>query len=225
MKTNIFAQISSTFGPPRQTSNLLRGSVRAMVLGAIFLGGAAASVQAQIGNNFTDNSPTIDTDVSSLITTGSGYDAWSGSVRRHVVDFQVAGSSLKWERTYNSSNAHWSFAYTYQMVYRPIYQTENIVYTDGRQSHFEVGTKERLFNQPPTSKEGDTTYATSNVYLADGSIVYFDHVTQRIGEPDQQTPTYQIVDTYTSQFMVDRYGHGIDFSWQPVDDYNSRLVG
>src|ERR1700726_213463 len=61
--------------------------------------GATASLQGQIGNNFTDKSPTIDTDVSSLIATGGGYDAWTGSARRHVVDFEVSGAipGLKWE--------------------------------------------------------------------------------------------------------------------------------
>ena len=53
-------------------------------------------------------SPTIDTDVGSLIATGCGYDAWTGSARRNVVDFEVPGAvsehGLKWQRTYNSSS-------------------------------------------------------------------------------------------------------------------------
>ena len=56
-----------------------------------------------------DATPTTNTDVSSFITTGYGYDAWTGSARRVVHDiFPVAGSlargALKLDRTYNSHN-------------------------------------------------------------------------------------------------------------------------
>ena len=75
MKTNILTQISATIRRPRQTSILLQGSVGAVALAAILLCAATASVHAQIGGDFVDRSPTIDTDVSSLIATGCGYDA------------------------------------------------------------------------------------------------------------------------------------------------------
>jgi hypothetical protein len=58
-----------------------------------------------------DATPTTNTDVSSFIATGCGYDAWTGSARRVVHDiFPVAGSiaagGLKIDRTYSShSNA------------------------------------------------------------------------------------------------------------------------
>src|SRR5947208_8671421 len=53
--------------------------------------------------------PTTNTDVSSFVATGCGYDAWTGSARRVVHDiFPVAGSiaagGLKIDRTYSSHN-------------------------------------------------------------------------------------------------------------------------
>jgi RHS repeat-associated protein len=231
MLTSFLSSKSSKTASANHGRGWFRNASASLTL-ALLMCATTASTRAQIGNSFTDSSPTIDTDVSSLIVTGCGYDAWTGSVRRHVVDFEVPGAigqhGLKWERTYNSSTGQWSFAYTYQMLWRPFYQTENIVYPDGRQSHFEVGTKERLFNRPdpnnPNTSSG-TSYGLSDVYLEDGSIVHFYHTTERIGEPDQQRPTYEILDTYAPLGMQDRYGHGLTFSWEAVDDYNSRLIG
>src|SRR4051794_6380297 len=61
-----------------------------------------------------DFSPTTDTDVSSTIMTGCGYDAWTGAARRSVVDLEVPGAiggyGLKWTRNYSSSGVLWSFA-------------------------------------------------------------------------------------------------------------------
>ena len=56
-----------------------------------------------------DATPTTHTDVSSFISTGCGYDAWTGSARRVVHDiFPVAGSlakgGLRLDRTYSSHN-------------------------------------------------------------------------------------------------------------------------
>ncbi|MGI8956575.1 MAG: hypothetical protein ACR2II_06640 [Chthoniobacterales bacterium] len=56
-----------------------------------------------------DATPTTNTDVSSFIGTGCGYDAWTGSARRVVHDiYPVAGSiaagGLRLDRTYSSHN-------------------------------------------------------------------------------------------------------------------------
>ena len=56
-----------------------------------------------------DATPTTNTDVSSFIATGCGYDAWTGSARRVTHDiFPVPGSlatgGLKLDRTYSSHN-------------------------------------------------------------------------------------------------------------------------
>ena len=64
----------------------------------------ASHTQAQTGGapSAPDGSP--DTlDVSTMINTGSGYDAWTGGITREVVDFEVPGAvsehGLKWTRT------------------------------------------------------------------------------------------------------------------------------
>ena len=52
-----------------------------------------ASAQAPPSLAPEDATPTTNTDVSSFIATGCGYDAWTGSARRVVHDiFPVAGS-------------------------------------------------------------------------------------------------------------------------------------
>jgi hypothetical protein len=70
---------------------------------------AVSQVRAQIPvpPNADKVSPTVSADISSEITTGSGYDAWTGSVRRRVVDIEIPGAvssqGLKYVRTYSSS--------------------------------------------------------------------------------------------------------------------------
>ena len=129
---------------------------------------------AQIGTapNATDVSPTIDTDTSSFIATGCGYDAWTGSARRGITDFEVPGAvsghGLKWQRTYNASTGLWSFSYTWRLFYRPFFQnTQNAFYPDGRGSHFEVGTKERYFQGQDA--QGNKW---SELYLDDGEALF-----------------------------------------------------
>jgi len=82
-----------------------------------------SDLQAQVSPpSATDLSPTMDTEVSSLIHTGCGYDAWTGSVHRSVTDLEVPGAvsslGLKWVRTYNSGSSSlpsgWSFSYTWR---------------------------------------------------------------------------------------------------------------
>lgn len=66
-----------------------------------------------------DATPTTNTDVSSMISTGGGYDAWTGSARRTVHDIAVAGSigggGLNFVRTYSSHTSGWSWSYDWGM--------------------------------------------------------------------------------------------------------------
>ena len=84
--------------------------------GGVGFSNLAAQVQAP---SATDVSPTVNTEVSSVINTGSGYDAWTGSAHRQITDLKVPGAvsshGLKWTRTYNSANSRmWSYAYTWR---------------------------------------------------------------------------------------------------------------
>jgi len=83
---------------------------------------AVSNLHAQVSPPSTnDVSPTVNTEVSSLIHTGCGYDAWTGSVRRQITDLEVPGAvsslGLKWVRTYNSHSygvGGWSFSWTWR---------------------------------------------------------------------------------------------------------------
>ena len=95
-------------GPKRERGRHAR-FLSAAVIVAIF--GFCATVKGQAPPTLApeDATPTTNTDVSSFIATGCGYDAWTGSARRVVHDiFPVAGSigagGLKLDRTYSSHN-------------------------------------------------------------------------------------------------------------------------
>jgi RHS repeat-associated protein len=182
------------------------------LLVAILVCAAADSLHAQISGIPTDSSPTIDTDISSLIATGCGYDAWTGSARRNVVDFEVPGAvsehGLKWERTYSSSSGGWSFAYTWSVANRPYYTTgPHIGFPDGRsQRAGETGTKERLFDT------GNRGSGTTDVYLADGSIVEFDRYSATVGSQENYW-----VDYYTPLWLKDRHGRQTMLTWEQAD--------
>lgn len=168
-----------------------------------------SSLAAQ--NGASEVSPTSGYDVSSLITTGCGYDAWTGSTHRHVVDFEVPGAinshGLKWERTYNSATNTWSFGYNWKLEWKPSFNRVNAFFPDGRQSHFEVGIKERYFQ----GQDADGT-KWSEVYLEDGSIVHFSRDSVWVGEPDHVPPDNVLVDFYQPLWMKDRYGRQISIA-------------
>src|SRR5437016_1787927 len=73
--------------------------------GGVAFSNLAAQVSAP---SATDVSPTVNTEVSSVINTGCGYDAWTGSAHRSVTDLEVPGAvgshGLKWVRSYNSAS-------------------------------------------------------------------------------------------------------------------------
>ena len=86
--------------PPAQATRTRAGTSERTVMarakssllsGAVLL--ALSSLQAQVlPPSATDLSPTANTEVSSLIHTGCGYDAWTGSVHRSVTDLEVPGA-------------------------------------------------------------------------------------------------------------------------------------
>ena len=139
-----------------------------------------------------DVSPSENTDVSTMITTGCGYDAWTGAVRRAVTDIDVPGAvsshGLKVVRTYTSSTGiGWSLSWQWQLYGRPFTSGASYLvnFPDGRAITFKppsqslinagetayrglAGTKERLFlNNPGSSNR------SADLYLEDGSHVHF----------------------------------------------------
>lgn len=148
-----------------------------------------------------------------MIMTGSGYEAWSGCVQRHVVDFEVPGAigghGLKWERTYSSATGQWSFAYTWRVFGAPA-GADSAMFPDGRQTRFRTGSKERLF-QTGSKQQGG---GTKELYLEDGSIVHcsweYDYIIP--GEPGVTT------DYITPLWVTDRYGRKTLLGW---DQYNA----
>ncbi len=166
-----------------------------------------------------DVSPTENTDVSTLITTGCGYDAWTGAVRRQVTDLSVPGAvsshGLSVVRTYTSSTGiGWSLSWQWQIHGQPFTgpQSYLVNFPDGRATTFYPpdtakypgetayragrGTKERLFlNNRGSSNQ------SADLYLEDGSHVHFTWTT----EPPDPPRRYSI-DTFYSESFTDPYG-------------------
>ncbi|CAN5506021.1 hypothetical protein BH20VER3_BH20VER3_17820 [soil metagenome] len=160
-----------------------------------------------------DVSPTENTDVSTMITTdgGSGYDAWTGAMRRVVTDIDVPGAvsshGLKIVRTYTSSTGiGWSFSWTWQVHARPFTSDGSylINFPDGRAVNFYPpsipgetayragrGTKERFFRNSPGSAN-----RSADLYLEDGSHVHFRWIAELSGN-DQYPIDYFFPETFT----------------------------
>lgn len=183
----------------------------------VLLLGAAATAQAQVPGppNAKDVSPTTNAEVSTTISTGGGYDAWTGSARRTIEDLEVPGAvsnqGLNFARTYSSSITHlWTFAYSWRIYGKPFVGGDTrwlVVFPDGRQSGFSLstiagetayragsGTKERLFSS------GGTTSGTIDLYLEDGSVVHFSRSSGLDGL--DQHP----VDYVTPEYVTDPFG-------------------
>ncbi len=101
---SVTSEIHSKSGGRRDFFQLRAAAAVAMLLGF------SATVDGQVPSLAPeDATPTTHSDVSSFISTGCGYDAWTGSARRVVHDiFPVAGSlaggGLRLDRTYSSHN-------------------------------------------------------------------------------------------------------------------------
>lgn len=88
-----------------------------------------------------DVSPTTNTDVSTMVHTGNGYDAWTGAVHRVVIDLDVPGAvsshGLKVIRTYSSSTGiGWSLSWQWQMHFHPFGTDYLVSMPDGRALRF-----------------------------------------------------------------------------------------
>jgi RHS repeat-associated protein len=173
-----------------------------------------------------DVSPEQNTDVSTRIATGCGYDAYTGSVRRTVIDLVVPGAigshGLNMVRTYSSSisgNGGWTFSYSWAIEGKPSIGDGVLVsFPDGRQLKFQppnsnrdtawrsaVGTNERLRFQSTNQSTG-----TVDLWLEDGSRVHFDRETELSGN-DQY-----LIDYFTLRYFVDPYGQTTTFSYEQI---------
>ncbi len=145
-----------------------------------------------------DISPTTNSDVSTIISTGGGYDAWSGSVRRKINDLAVPGAvrseGLRFTRTYSSSSKlrdGWSWSFDYK-IYGDRTDLEHpftVTFPDGRIARFKLssfipgemgrniyrsshGTKERLEVHPGDDAKFPEFYNGSVILdLEDGGKV------------------------------------------------------
>jgi RHS repeat-associated protein len=171
---------------------------------------ALSDLQAQVSPpSVNEISPAVNTEVSSLIHTGCGYDAWTGSVRRSVTDLEVPGAvsslGLKWVRTYNSGNREnpWSFSWTWRRWGRS-WGTDPIAVhlpDGGIWRITEPGMKLRFVDPCGPSCGGGDAF----LYLEDGSKVHMD-LYREPPEPDQQPPRNYWIDHYTPTYVDDPYG-------------------
>ncbi len=169
--------------------------VSALAAVLILCGGLSSNAQVTQAPSATDVSPTSDTDTSSTIATASGYDSWTGSIHRSVVDFEVPGAvsehGLKWVRTYNSSssitrNGGWSHSYNWYVFGRP--SLVGVVFPDGRFGGLGAGSKDRVVRA--------LNKGFFELLLGDGSVVHFDVWTEVYDQLNDGQPP-QIVDHVT----------------------------
>lgn len=228
-------------------------SVKAYILGLIVctLSVSPYSFAEEEATAPPEISPTTNSDVSTTITTGDGYDAWTGSVRRVVHDiYPVPGAigygQLAFTRTYSSwysSNPSsptfpgWSGSYAWQMT------DQNgvilVTFPDGRRMTFDGshevpsgesftrstrGTKERLSQNwnGPANEERDGDF---DLYLEDGSIAHFKAHQILIGggggDPEHFFKYFE------SESIEDPHGLITTFTYTPIDvnePWNARLT-
>jgi len=189
---------------------------------------AFSNLEAQVSPpSASEISPTVNTEVSSLIHTGCGYDAWTGSVRRQVTDLEVPGAvsslGLKWVRTYNSGNSSapggWSFSWTWRYFGRGWGDDPIAVRLPdgGIWRRNELGTKLRFFedgDDPVNGCSHDPANGCPNLYLEDGSRVY---MTRWTDLPDDHR-NYP-VDYYEPIYVDDPYGRRTTLSYEWPDVY------
>jgi hypothetical protein len=170
---------------------------------------AFSNVQAQVSQpSATDLSPTVNTEVSPMIRTGCGYDAWTGSASRSVTDFEVPGAvsslGLKWVRTYNSASHEvggWSFSWSWRYWGRGWGGDAITVHLPdgGIWRTNEPGMKLRWEKSCEHCDQG-----TADLHLEDGSKVHMQFTTD-YPEPGQ-SPAPPLTDHYEPQYVEDPYG-------------------
>jgi RHS repeat-associated protein len=179
-------------------------------------------------NGAQEIAPTVDTDVSTLIATGGGYDAYTGSVRRFITDLVVPGAvsanGLNFTRTYSSAlpySSGWSFAFNWAIEGRPsIGDGLLVTFPDGRILKFQgprssqtgetawrtaAGTNERLFRYNTNQYIG-----TVDLVLEDGTLIHFDR------ETDLSNSDSYLIDYFTRTYMLDPYGQKTTFGYEQI---------
>jgi RHS repeat-associated protein len=169
--------------------------------------GVSATVTTQaVAEKTAAEEPTHNTDVSPSVTTdgGEGYDAWSGSITRTVVDLDVPGATadhgLKWTRTFSSGLGFWSTAYGWDVTWRPFYGSPHISHPDGREGPIRPGSKEQFVDVADNHSSGN-----AYLYLEDGSKVTFYRTTQQPNNCQDACNTWE--DYYQPISVTDRHGN------------------
>jgi len=184
------------------------------------------NLQAQVSPpSANDVSPSVNTEVSSLIHTGCGYDAWTGSVRRSVTDLEVPGAvsslGLKWVRTYNSGNPAnpWSFSWTWRRWGRSWGSDPIAVHLPdgGMWRIVEPGMKLRWDEVDDQGNHCGMSCTSGHayLYLEDGSKVHMD-LWREPPEPDQTPPRNYWIDHYTPTYVDDPYGRRTTLEYEEL---------
>src|SRR5690348_6348671 len=156
--------VPPTLVPPSFVSNCLTSVACTLVIAGAILAAGNSPLNADTlpplpGFQPSDVSPTVNTEASTMITTGCGYDAWTGSVHRVVTDLVVPSTAsahgLKVVRTYSSSNGiGWSMSWQWQIHFRPWSSDGSYMV------NFPDGRAER-FARPRDSQTGETAFRSS----------------------------------------------------------------
>jgi RHS repeat-associated protein len=222
--------------------------IAVVLIAALSLTIRSSMGQDQPDTNPPEISPATNTDLSTDISTGSGYDAWTGSVRRVVHDiYPVPGAlgygHLAYTRTYSSwftavqgsedFPGGWAASYSWRIDGIPTYTDGlHVTFPDGRQEVFSgnndingetfgragPGTKERL-----EQIGGFGVNGTVNLYLEDGSVVHFD----RIFDPaDPEGGQPYPIETFIPRWVRDPHGLITMLNYLPIPpgaDWDVRL--
>jgi RHS repeat-associated protein len=195
---------------------MIRRTKPSFLLGAALL--TLSNLHAQVSPpSPSDVSPTVNTEVSSMIHTGGGYDAWTGSVHRSITDLEVPGAvsslGLKWVRTYNSSvgsgTLGWSFSWTWRRWGRGWGGDPIAVHLPdgGAWRITEPGMKLRWDELDDQGSHCGESCLSGHgyLYLEDGSKVHMG-LWREPPEPDQSPPRNYWIDHYEPTYVEDPYG-------------------
>jgi hypothetical protein len=228
MKTNNVTDISAR--PNCCLANERAARIRTAIVALCLLLATPLSLQAQTSAAPPDVSPDHNTDVSTTISTGGGYDAYTGAVRRRVIDMIVPGSigsePLKVVRSYSSMPyGGWAFEIGpgASITGRPEYAGYVVSFGDGRRINFKppkasqtgetawrgpLGTKERLFINNTNYNGG--IIGTVELWMEDGSHQLWDRRTELSGN-DQY-----LIDIFTPVYFEDPYGQRTTWTLEQI---------
>lgn len=225
MKTNNVTGVSAR--PNCCLANERAARIRTAVAAFCLLLTAAFPLQAQTPAVPPDISPDQNTDVSTTISTAGSYDAYTGAVRRRVIDLVVPGSvgsePLKVARIYNSMPwGAWGIdtGTGGSITGRPEYQGRVVSFPDGRRINFlppkasqtgetawrgPLGTNERLFVNQVSPYGG-----TMDLWMEDGSHKLFDWRVE-LSANDQY-----LIDIFIPLYFEDPYGQRTTFTHEQI---------